>query len=268
MPSRQQKESKLRQLINDMSEENEYRNLQQNRDRARSVTVGTCGGGSLELHMRGDYHSSWMSLTPVEALELAEQLAAASGVHVAMRPKNDFSAWRGWNADNVDYDHIHLLGQSPHVAKHMALKAEREKILEAEAETAKLPFEPNNPENKERIEEFVMKRTQYENEPHNNTAVTPKTVPLEEEIQQPPSEENYTIHEMVIDKGVDDAMARIKKEQIPKFDHAKAAANAVEILRGRAKESEDHHASVRKMVAKSNKVRDAKRKAKLKKEEK
>tara|TARA_B100000427_G_scaffold329449_1_gene345696 strand:+ start:3343 stop:3972 length:630 start_codon:yes stop_codon:yes gene_type:complete len=209
-----------------------------------------------------------MSLTPVEALELAEQLAAASGVHVAMRPKNDFSAWRGWNADNVDYDHIHLLGQSPHVAKHMALKAEREKILEAEGETAKLPFEPNNPENKERIEEFVMKRTQYENEPHNNTAVTPKTVPLEEEIQQPPSEENYTIHEMVIDKEVDDAMARIKKEQIPKFDHAKAAANAVEILRGRAKESEDHHASVRKMVAKSNKVRDAKRKAKLKKEEK
>ena len=72
----------------------------------------------------------------------------------------------------------------------------------------------------------------------------------------------------MIDKEVDEAMARVKKEQIPKFDHAKAAANAVEILRGRAKESEDHHASVRKMVAKSNKVRDAKRKAKVKTEEK
>ena len=267
--SRQEKESKLRQLIIDMSEENEYKNLMQNRDRARSVTVGTCGGGSLELHMRGDYHSSWMSLTPVEALEIAEQIAAASGVQVAMKPKNDFSAWRGWNADNVDYDHIHLLGQSPHVAKHMALKAEAEKILDAEKESAKLPFEPNNPENKERIEEFIMERTQYENEPHNNTAVSPKTIPVEDEIAPHlPAEEIHTIHEIMIDKEVDDAMARVKKEQIPKFDHAKAAANAVEILRERAKESEDHHASVRRMVAKSNKVRDAKRKAKVKTEEK
>ena len=260
--SRQEKESKLRQLINDMSEENEYKNLMQNRDRARSVTVGTCGGGSLELHMRGDYHSSWMSLTPVEALELAEQLAAASGVHVAMKPKNDFSAWRGWNVENVDHERVHLMGQSPHVAK-------REKYLDGESERAKLPFEPNNPENKERIEEFIMERTQYENEPHNNTAVSPKTIPVEDEIAPHlPAEEIHTIHEIMIDKEVDDAMARVKKEQIPKFDHAKAAANAVEILRERAKESEDHHASVRKMVAKSNKVRDAKRKAKVKTEEK
>ena len=248
---RQPKESKLRQMINNMAEENEYKNMQQNRDRARSVTVGTCGGGSLELHMRGDYHSSWMLLTPVEALELAEQLAAASGVHVAMKPKNDFSAWRGWNADNMDSDNPWTQPK-----------------LEGQREVARLPFEPNNPENKERIEEFVMKRTQYDNEPNDNTAVSPKTIALEDEIEQPPSEEMHTIHEIMIDKEVDEAMARVKKEQIPKFDHAKAAANAVEILRGRAKESEDHHASVRKMVAKSNKVRDAKRKAKVKTEEK
>ena len=42
--------------------------------------------------MRGDYHSSWMALTPTEALEMAEQLASACGVKIAMRPKNDFSS--------------------------------------------------------------------------------------------------------------------------------------------------------------------------------
>ena len=168
-----------------------------------------------------------------------------------MRPKDDFSAWRGWNADNMDSDNPWTQPK-----------------LEGQREVARLPFEPNNPENKERIEEFVMKRTQYDNEPNDNTAVSPKTIALEDEIEQPPSEEMHTIHEIMIDKEVDEAMARVKKEQIPKFDHAKAAANAVEILRGRAKESEDHHASVRKMVAKSNKVRDAKRKAKVKTDEK
>ena len=81
---RQPKESKLRQMINNMAEENEYKNMQQNRDRARSVTVGTCGGGTLETHMRGDYHSSWMALTPTEALEIAEQLASACGVKIAV----------------------------------------------------------------------------------------------------------------------------------------------------------------------------------------
>tara|TARA_B100000287_G_scaffold83640_1_gene76282 strand:+ start:4246 stop:5019 length:774 start_codon:yes stop_codon:yes gene_type:complete len=250
---RQPKESKLRQMINDISEENEYKNLCQNRDRARSITVGTCGGGSLELHMRGDYHSSWILLTPVEALELAEQLAAASGVHIAMKPKNDFSAWRGWNTDNVDYSR--LLGQAPYVT-------ERAKQLDGERERARLPFEPNNPENKERIEEFIEKRSQYENEPHDNTSVAPRMAPIETETRLP-EEELHELHQVRIDKQVDEAMARVELEKEPKFDHAEAASKAVETLRKRAKQSEEHHASVRKMIAKSNKVRDAKRKAKV-----
>ena len=255
MPSRQQKESKLRQLINDMSEENEYKNLMQNRDRARSVTVGTCGGGSLELHMRGDYHSSWMLLTPVEALELAEQLAAASGVHVAMKPKNDFSAWRGWNADNVDYDHIHLLGQSPHVAKHLALKDE--------AERAKLPFEPNNPENRERIEEFMeqkeenladaasisnefMQKThqQYANEENTPAKVAPKF-----ETRKP--RDSNKIHEFFedgVDEQVDGTIARLERDKKNRDEYR---ANERELLRKSFLERDKKRAAKAKAEAKS-----------------
>ena len=155
--------SKLRQLINTITEENEYNNLIQNRSRARSVTVGTCGGGTIEIQMRGDYHSSWMQLTPTEALEIAEQIAAASGVQVAMRPKNDFSAWRGWNTDSVDYSH--LQGSSP--------------FSQPKIEAASDDY----PSNEERIADFLNKREknrndkgQYHNEKRDATSVAPHTV--------------------------------------------------------------------------------------------
>ncbi len=105
------KESEIRKKINAMAEENEYLNLQQNKNRARSITCGTSFGGTIEVNMRGDHHSMWCSMTPVEALEFAEQLAAACGVQVALRPKDDFSAWRGWDVENTDF--THLKGSAP-----------------------------------------------------------------------------------------------------------------------------------------------------------
>ena len=100
------KESEIRKKINEMAEENEYYNLQQNKNRARSITCGTAFGGTIEVNMRGDHHSMWCSMTPVEALEFAEQMAAACGVQVALRPKDDFSAWRGWDLENTEYSHF------------------------------------------------------------------------------------------------------------------------------------------------------------------
>lgn len=129
MPKKE--ESEIRKKINKVYEENEYANLQQNRNRARSVTVGTAFGGTIEINMRGDYHSLWCLLNPVEALELAEQLAAASGVQIAMRPKDDFSAWRGWDVDNVK--HIHWKGVAPWQIN------QEDKELEASKEPKKLP---------------------------------------------------------------------------------------------------------------------------------
>jgi len=239
---RQPKESKLRQLINNMAEENEYRNMQQNRDRARSVTVGTCSGGVLEIHMRGDYHSSWMALTPTEALEMAEQLASACGVKIAMRPKNDFSAWRGWNADNIDSDNPWTQPK-----------------LEGQREVARLPFEPNNPENRERIEEFMEQKgendaphligiskthSQYANEPRNPASVAPKFA------EDKPTRDENKIHEWFEDSAdeiTDETIARVERDK---------------------KSRDEYHAQEKELLRKSFLDRDKKRAAKVKAEEK
>jgi hypothetical protein len=92
----------LRKKINEIYEQNELANLEANQNRARSFTVGTAFGGIIEVSMRGDFHSLWCLLQPVEAVEFIEQLAAAAGLQVALRPKQDFASWRGWNADTDD----------------------------------------------------------------------------------------------------------------------------------------------------------------------
>ena len=235
---RQPKESKLRQMINNMAEENEYKNMQQNRDRARSVTVGTCGGGTLEMHMRGDYHSSWMSLTPTEALEIAEQLASACGVKLAMKPKNDFSAWRGWNVDSMDSDNPWTQPQ-----------------LEGQREVARLPFEPNNPENRERIEEFMEQKydstefmqkthTQYEDEENTAAAVAPKFA------KDYKSRDQTKIHEWfedAADETTDETIARVERDK---------------------KSRDEYHAQEKELLRKSFLDRDKKRAAKEKAEAK
>ena len=97
--STRKKESKIIQKINEIYEENELANLESNKNRARSFTVGTAFGGIIEVSMRGDFHNLWCLLQPVEAVEFIEQIAAAAGLQVALRPKQDFASWRGWNVD-------------------------------------------------------------------------------------------------------------------------------------------------------------------------
>jgi hypothetical protein len=109
--------SKIKEKINNIYAENEYANLLQNKTRARSVTVGTAFGGVVEISMRGDYSAVWAILQPVEVIELIEQLSASVGVQVAMRPKQDFAAWRGWN---VDMEDRHLAGCSPWQIEEMS----------------------------------------------------------------------------------------------------------------------------------------------------
>jgi len=94
--------SETRKKILEAYEQNEYAHVLQNQNRARSFSVGTAFGGVIEVSMRGDHSSLWCLLQPVEAVEFIEQLAAAAGLQVALRPKNDFSTWRGWNIENGD----------------------------------------------------------------------------------------------------------------------------------------------------------------------
>lgn len=93
----EQKVSKTRQKINTLCEENEYASMKQNQTRARSLSIGTAGGGIIELNMRGDYGNLWYQMQPTEAIEIIGQIAAASGIEIAMRPRQDFSSWRSWD---------------------------------------------------------------------------------------------------------------------------------------------------------------------------
>ena len=86
----------MRKKIHELCEENEYYSMKQNRNRARSITVGTAFGGVVEVNMRSDAASVYAQMQPTEAIELIEQLAAGVGVEIAMRPKQNFSSWRGW----------------------------------------------------------------------------------------------------------------------------------------------------------------------------
>lgn len=89
--------SKTRQKIHEIYEQNELAALQQNQTRARSFSIGTTTGGIVEVSLRGDFTTLWYLLHPVEAVEMIESLAAASGLQVALRPKQDFSTWRSWD---------------------------------------------------------------------------------------------------------------------------------------------------------------------------
>jgi len=159
------KESEIRKKINEMAEENEYYNLQQNKNRARSITCGTAFGGTIEVNMRGDHHSMWCSMTPVEALEFAEQMAAACGVQVALRPKDDFSAWRGWDIENTEYSHFK--GAAPWQVHNIAGANVHQSRLGGSGGTAGTPVEDEYPSKEERIAEFKRQRDEAQAELEN-----------------------------------------------------------------------------------------------------
>lgn len=89
--------SKTRQEIHRQYEENELADLKQRQSRARSLSVGNAGGGVVEINMRGDFANLWYQMQPTEAIEIIGQLAAAVGIEIAMRPRQDFASWRSWD---------------------------------------------------------------------------------------------------------------------------------------------------------------------------
>ena len=76
--------------------EAELEGMEDYKTRARSVTVGTCFGGQVEISLRTASNNMFAILTPTEAIEMIHQLAAGVGCYVQLAPKQDFAAWRGW----------------------------------------------------------------------------------------------------------------------------------------------------------------------------
>lgn len=91
--------SEVRKQIQSEYEAAELADLKQRQSRARSFTVGAATGGVIEVGMRGDFASLWYVLKPVEVAEIIEQLAASAGLEVALRPKQNFTAWRSWDSE-------------------------------------------------------------------------------------------------------------------------------------------------------------------------
>jgi hypothetical protein len=97
-----------------IEEERFLRDLKASQSRARSVSVGTCFGGTTELNMRLDDGTSvWCPMQPVEVVELIHQLAANVGCHIALKPRDDFSSWREWRVSEAEKKH--LQGHAPFV---------------------------------------------------------------------------------------------------------------------------------------------------------
>jgi len=150
--------SKIRQKINELHEELEYNSLSQNKDRARSCTVGNCTGGLIEISMRGDAASLWYILHPVEAIEFMEQLASACGVEILKRPKQDFTSWRSWDLDQPNS--AHWKGSAPWQIsdkdKKQLAKVHDEKygVLPANTNSVERPRLEASTRRKKKVEEF------------------------------------------------------------------------------------------------------------------
>lgn len=98
-----EKKAKLRHL----------KSLDQHDSRAQAVTIGTAGGGTTEITMRGTSGQFlWNVYQPVEVVELINQLAANIGCHIHIQPRNDFSSWRQWR-ELTEEDRNHLNGHPP-----------------------------------------------------------------------------------------------------------------------------------------------------------
>lgn len=84
-------------VLDEVLAQQDIANFQSNLNRARSVNVGTCFGGIVEISMRGNNGQYlWATAQPIEVIELIHQMAASIGCHIHIQPRNDFSSWRHW----------------------------------------------------------------------------------------------------------------------------------------------------------------------------
>ena len=88
---------KLEQKLEELRIMLDISNLEAEKNRSRSVTVGTAFGGVTEISMRSKSGQVlWTHLQPVEVIELIHQMSANIGCHIHIVPRKDFASWRGW----------------------------------------------------------------------------------------------------------------------------------------------------------------------------
>ena len=123
------KPSEVKKQLDAIRAEQDINRFKADLNRARSVTVGTCFGGTTELSMRGDGGMSlWCIMQPVEVIELIHQLAANVGCHINLQPRKDFSSWRDWR---VSEEEQKRLGGHPPFVNDMAPHQNKGQVLPA-----------------------------------------------------------------------------------------------------------------------------------------
>jgi hypothetical protein len=180
MTEKRKTSSDIREKINRIYEENELAGLLQNKNRSRSLTVGTAFGGTIEISMRGDYSSLYALMQPVEVVELIEQLAASAGLQVALRPKQDFASWRGWEGN---IDDRYWVGSAPWNLN--AIEQEKsQKLLSPSEDFEELGEGEETPKEKQRRrnaktgrlhEERTKQELEIQNEIRNNSSKEAKS---------------------------------------------------------------------------------------------
>ena len=139
---REQEISELRQLIQEAYEQNELDSIKSSRNRARSITVGTAFGGVCEVTLRSETTFLYAQIQPTEVVELIEQLAAGVGVEIAMRPKQNFASWRGWEEvidQRIGWDRIAWKGAAVWQIGADKIEENAQKKLNAGKEIKALP---------------------------------------------------------------------------------------------------------------------------------
>ena len=91
----------------------QLRSIEADKNRAQTISVGSAGGGTTEISLRGiDGAYLFHLMHPPEVVELIHQLAASNGLHIALKPRDDFASWRQWK-EVTDEDRQHLNGWAP-----------------------------------------------------------------------------------------------------------------------------------------------------------
>jgi hypothetical protein len=106
--------TKTQKQIQKIQEERMLQDMKASEHRARSISIGTCFGGTTEINMRLESGiNAFCMMQPVEVVELIHQLAANVGCHIALKPRDDFSSWREWRVSEAEKKH--LQGHAPFV---------------------------------------------------------------------------------------------------------------------------------------------------------
>lgn len=188
----QKQTSSIRKKIHSFYEHQEYLSIQQNPYRARSVTVGTAFGGVVELVVRSDAATVWAQMQPVEAIELMEQIAAGCGIEIAMRPKQNFASWRGWEdiiGQKIQIEGIEWKGTAPyqlrHQLKHRINSQESNLLKESDESSANLDKSEQEFEKKKssKVEDLKIdkKKPRSRSTRKNTTNILPKEEEKENE---------------------------------------------------------------------------------------